>query len=411
MKKKSAFLNFIKRFVLGVVVLITLIYGVVYLGHKVFFKIPFSDKPTIAALNQDGFSLDAASHEQPQTMEAYVEVLSRQVKNYNKHLDAYWPNNPQKNQYVIAKSLNEQEAYLIAPDGVIKRMSKPEFDSYNVSSFNMDGQWCPFNINDIEGAYIPVSPEGLKNYYVFQKYYHLGTYDQFLSYSHELFHSITQERWAGPTGIAYGNADRDERFNDSSARRTRMLLQQQLTAAICDGSNREKYIKEAVSTYKAYRKNNKTDYDAALPFDRIEGTAYYYELVSALYAGYPDQIKNQNDMYKALKVILADDRPAYRTIGVVSEGYKVGGFASILLDLLAIENNEDPMEWKKDIEKDYYLTPMLILEKKYENQLLPEPKSIPTQTEYDRWIAGKYEIAPEASLTSRIFTILYGIIF
>ena len=54
---------------------------------------------------------------------------------------------------------------------------------------------------------------------------------------------------------------------------------------------------------------------------------------------------------------------------------------------------------------------MLILEKKYENQLLPEPKSIPTQTEYDRWIAGKYEIAPEASLTSRIFTILYGIIF
>ena len=69
------------------------------------------------------------------------------------------------------------------------------------------------------------------------------------------------------------------------------------------------------------------------------------------------------------------------------------------------------MEWKKDIEKDYYLTPMLILEKKYENQLLPEPKSIPTQTEYDRWIAGKYEIAPEASLTSRIFTILYGIIF
>ena len=411
MKKTNYFFNFIKRFFLGVAVLIALVYGGVFLGHKVFFTIPFSDKPTIVALNKDGFLLDAASHEQPQTIEAYVEVLSRQVKNYNKHLDAYWPNNPQKNQYVIAKSLNEKESYLIAPDGVIKKMSKSEFDTYNVSSLNADGQWSPFKINGIEGAYLPISPEGLQNYYVFQKYYHLGTYDQFLSYSHELFHSITQKRWAGPTGIPYGNAERDERLDDSAARRTRMLLQQQLTAAIGDDSNREKHIKEAVSTYKAYRKNNKADYEAALLFDRIEGTAYYYELVSALYAAYPNQIKSQNDMYKALKLILANDRPAYRTTGVASEGYAIGGFASILLDLSAIENSKDPMQWKKEIEKDYYLTPMLILEKKYGDQLLPVSQPIPTQTEYDRWIAAKHEVAPEASRNSRIFSALYGLLF
>lgn len=403
--------NIFKKLIKGIVILGVIIYGTVFLGHRVFFKLPYSDKPTIKAINKEGYRLNAASHKQPKTMETYIKVLSSQVKNYNKHIEKYWTNNPEKNQYVIAKSLEEKEAYMISPEGKVNKLSKKEFDYYDINAIESDSQWQNFNKNGISGAYITVSPEGLKNYYVFQKYYHLGTYDQFLSYSHELFHSITQSKWVDAKGTKLTNKERKERLEDLEARRYRMLIQQQLAEAISDEENRETHIKEALATYKTYREKNKEDYKSTLLYDRLEGTAFYYEMTSALYAGYPEQIKNEKQMYEAVKIILENDPPAYRLTGAVAEGYRIGGYSGIILDLIAIDNKKDPMEWKKQIEKNGELTPLLILEEQYKDQKLPELKKIPSEKDYNKWIEETNKVDPKKSGIQNTFDILYSILY
>ncbi|WP_438905902.1 hypothetical protein, partial [Enterococcus sp. AZ150] len=379
---------------LVIICLVGIVYALVFVGHKVIFQPPFTAEPTIKPLEKDGFILDAASHEQPQTMEEYISILAQQTKAYNDHIDSYWPNNKEKNQYILAKSLDEDGAYLIAPNGDIKKMTASEFKEYNVSSINTEGQWAPFEKNGISGAYMAIHPKGLKNYYTFQKYYHLGTYDQFLSYSHELFHSLNQKEWS--TEDNYPNMDRNDYLEDTESRRIRMLLQQQLALAISDENNREQHTQDAVATYLYYQEKKGND-DPSLLYDRLEGTAFYYELISALYAGYPDQINNQNDAYKALEVILADDNPAYRSTGATAEGYTVGGFAGILLDLKALDKNEDPNKWKETIEKNAWTTPMTLLADAYKDQSLPAVKSIPTEKKYEEWIAEVEKVAPSGS--------------
>jgi len=409
MKKKRRIFNFLKKFVIFIVTLMIIVYGAVFLGHKVFFPMPYTSHPTISPLKGSGFNLDAASHKQPTSMKEYLPVLASQVKNYNLHLNNYWPNNPEKNQYVIAKQLNDKQAYLIAPNGKITKLNEKEFKSYNIHTLNTDGQWSQFKKNGISGAYITVSPDGLNNYYVFQKYYHLGTYDQFLSYSHELFHSITQNDWNSEN--KFGNIERNEHLEDISARRTRMLLQQELSSAISDKRNREDYIKKAVSTYINYKEKNKQDYINSGLYDRLEGTAFYYEIISGLYAGYPKQIHNNTDAYNALQVIFSDDNPAYRVTGSASEGYRIGGYSAILLDMLALQHKEDPNQWKLELEKDGNRTPMDMLADMYKDQELPRPTKIPTKKQYQKWIKESETIIPKITMVQRFFQLTYSILF
>lgn len=36
----------------------------------------------------------------------------------------------------------------------------------------------------------------MNNYFTFQRYEHLGTYDPFITYAQELFHVLPQDSWA-----------------------------------------------------------------------------------------------------------------------------------------------------------------------------------------------------------------------
>lgn len=400
------------RIIIVIVSLVALLYISVFVGHKFIFKAPFSSEPTVKAISKDGFTFGAASVKQPTTFDEYINVATKQMKNYQKNIDVYWPNNPEKNQYLLVQNLNDKKSVLISPKGDVTKLSDKEFSKYNVGfGLNTEGQWAPFKTKDISGAYIGVVPANLTNYYSFQRYEHLGTYDQFLSYSHELFHSVTQEKWAGAKIKVEGEADRAERFEDSEARRTRMLLQQQLKAAISDKDKREEHTLAALSTYKTYQEKNQDDYKESVMGDRLEGTAYYYELISSLYAGYPEQIKNQKDVYQGLGVLMSEDNPAYRNTGLTAEGYSVGGFAGILLDEIAIEKNEDPNQWKKTIEENANESPISLLEKEYQNKELPKQTTIPSEKDYNKWVSENEEISPESSKTTRIFDVLYGILF
>ena len=100
---------------------------------------------------------------------------------------------------------------------------------------------------------------------------------------------------------------------------------------------------------------------------------------SALYAAYPNQVKNESEVYPAITALLKNDNPAYRATGAVTEAYKVGGYAGILLDLKAMENNQDPNDWKNEVAKDGDATPLTLLAKEYEGQTLPSPQTIPSK--------------------------------
>lgn len=399
------------RIVFILFAVIALFYTIVFVGHKFVFRAPYSNVPTVKAISKNGFTFGAASIKQPTSFEEYVQVVSKQVTHYQKNIDSYWPNNPEKDQYLLVQNLNNKQSVMISPLGDIKKLSKKDFLEYNVGpTLNTDGQWSPFKKGDISGAYIGVIPDNLTNYYGFQRYEHLGTYDQFLSYSHELFHSITQEKWEG-SQLEESNANRDERLEDSQARRYRMLLQIQLKEAISNKENREELTLAALKTYKTYQSDSTDDLSVSNLFDRIEGTAYYYELVSSLYAGYPEQITTQEDVYDALSALLSDDNPAYRNNGATSEGYSIGGFAGILLDIKAIKDGKDPDEWKIEIEQNKDVSPISLLEKEYADNSLPDQAAIPSENDYKNWIREYEAISPSSSKPTIIFNILYGILF
>lgn len=65
--------------------------------------------------------------------------------------------------------------------------------------------------------------------------------------------------------------------------------------------------------------------------DRIEGSAYYFEMITSLYSAYPNQIKTEHDLYEGLKLIAQNTNP-FEGIGLGIEGYWLSGWTGVLLD-------------------------------------------------------------------------------
>lgn len=410
-KKKSRLKGFFKGLLYFIITFIILLYGGVFLGHKVFFPLPTSSHATVKPISNAQFDLGAASKKQPQTIPEYIKVLAQQVKSYNQKISDLWPQNKLVNQYVIAQDIKTKKIWLISPTGQTSAMSKAEFKKYHVATFAANGAWSPFSANGISGAYLAVDSEALNNYYGFQRYEHLGTYDPFITYAHELFHSLQQDDWQASKYHPTATGDDEERDSDTKARTKRMLLIQQLALAISDSKNQEQHLKDAVATYNDYKVKNTTDFKASFDADRMEGTAYYYELKASLYAGYPSQIKNDQDVQAAISLLLKNDNPAYRASGAISEGYNVGGYAGILLDRLAISNGESPDKWKAELKSDGASSPMSILAAKFATNTLPQPQKSPSKHELKTWLAGAEKIQQRGSKVANIFNGIYSILF
>lgn len=156
-KKKGKFRRFLKWFLITIVRIVALAYVVVFLGHRVFFKVPESSKPTISVLMDGKYRGDAASHKQSNTNTEYIKVLAQQVGSYNEKVTTLWPNNTEINQYVIAQDIKTNKACLILPKGDVSTLSARELKKYNTDcAFDVHGGWSRFKGNGVEGAFLPV---------------------------------------------------------------------------------------------------------------------------------------------------------------------------------------------------------------------------------------------------------------
>ena len=306
---------------------------------------------------------------QPKTVDDYIPLFAEQLRRYSEAAPELWPDNAVVNQSAVIEDMDTLRLWLIAPDGAVTSLPEDEAASMGVIRRNRSGDFSFFD----GGTYITVSEEDVNDQSLWKKYLHLGTYDALLWLTHESFHALEQSKWEAVEAENILNADRKDFLEDTLARAKRDLLQRQLLKAVSEPGDTP-LILEALATYEEWKTQFPEDYGNALYFDRYEGTAFYYELVSSLYSAYPAQVKSRNDADRALAQLAAqEDAYVYLHLGVAAEGYTVGGFACVLLDRLE-------SDWKERIMNDPEVTPIEMLYRHFSGETLPEPKQL-TQAE------------------------------
>jgi hypothetical protein len=292
-------MKFLGKLLLVVVVVIALlvaiVYGGVFLGHKVIFKEPSSSTPTIQAASDGNLTLGLQPNP-PDNIDDYTTLLAEQLKQYNKVAPSLWPNNAVVNQSIILEEIESKRFWLIAPNGTKSELPENEALAYG---FTRNAYFGGFDRFD-GGMYLAVAESDLSNYLLFEKYLHLGTYDAFITFAHEGFHMTEQSRW--PMMESVPNEARDEFLDNTQARAKRALLQEQLLKAIV-GQGDKQLILEALATYEDYKVQFPEDYRNSIFTDRDEGTAYYYELIASLYSAYPNPVKDTDSLYRALSLL------------------------------------------------------------------------------------------------------------
>jgi hypothetical protein len=386
-------LKVLKILLIIVISLAIIVYGGVFLGHKVFFPIKTSNVPTIEAVTDGIFTLGLQPNP-PMTLDEFIPLLAGQLKRYNEVAFSLWPDNANAGQSLIVEGVKSKKLYLIAPDGTVTPLLKNEALSYG---FNRNTYTDGFSFFE-GGMYYAINESDLTNYLKWQKYLHIGTHDALMFLTHEGFHAKEQPKWLVMDNIP--NRGRNEFLEDTSARAKRALLQKQLLRAVNQSGNTQ-LILDALATYEDYKKLFPDDYKNSLYIDRVEGTAYYYELITGLYAGYPDQIKNTDDLDHAL-ALLASREDNYVWHGLATEAYIVGGFSCVLLDRL--DN-----DWKERLINDPEATPIEMLYQHFKDETLPTPIQI-TQADIDEVVA-EIQKPNAISPTARIFRFFYELLF
>lgn len=396
---KYAFFIFLACIVLGL--------AAIYIGHKLIFPVPYSETVTIPDIQKDGFCLGVNCRPHPKTAKEFIPVFAEQIKTYNQIAPSIWPDNHVTNLHLIVQSIETSKSWLISPQGKIKRLTTEELKKLSPIRSKYDVGFNPFQKDSIHGLYLALSEKGLTNVLEYEKYQYLGTYDLFLTFSHEMFHQAEQdEHWASPETIS--NSSRNPRLEDSEARTVRNFLFHQIldTYAVENFSERESMILQIISNYEYYKKTYPEDFRAAKYFDRIEGTAHYFEIISSLYSAYPDQINSEDSLKKALR-LLAQSKAAkpYDDPGVDSESYVIGAWTGFLLD----DIQQDSAEWKKEIMENPETTPLDILAEYYQEKMLPKP--IIPSPEMEEKVKKAIEEKENKKVAPAIFRMLYQLIF
>jgi len=207
------------------------------------------------------------------------------------------------------------------------------------------------------------------------KWPHASTFDVLRFSIHESFHTYEQSKWQWQPIEERANYEtKDQFFEATDARIKRDLLIKQLQAAVSSMGDK-KLVLDVLATYADYKENFNEDYVNALYWDRAEGTAEYAEFLTSIYSYFPDQIKSEEDAYRALAQLGTLDLYRLLVCGVIDEAYMTGAFTGILLDMLGID-------WKTQFMNDPMLTPMEMLYQNFKDETLPAPKKA-TQSEID----------------------------
>jgi len=364
----------LKISLISIVSLVIVVYGGVFLGHKMFVKpdapsvpsIEPSVEPTIEPVTNGRFTFGPQAHStHPTTLKEFMPILADQVARYNQVAPDVWPKNPLVNQTLVVEDLTNHTYWLIKPDGAFSEVAEKD-----VAHFGYERQEYANGFSFFTGGmYLALDEEELGNPASWQKYLHLGSYDAIIWLIHEGFHE-TQRAWAE---TALPNSEREDHLDDIPARIQRALLQKQIFFATSHPGDTEAILK-ALATYEDWKTRFPKDFENSLNADRYEGTAYYFEMVASLLVGYPDQVKNMHDVDAAL-ALLATREDANVGHGLVIEGYAIGGFSSALLDRLV-------PDWKQQLMADPSATPIEMLYQHFRGEKLPAPAQA-TQEETD----------------------------
>jgi len=305
----------------------------------------------------------------PERVSAFVPIFAEEMARYSKSAHLCWPDNAVVGKSVVMEDVDTNSFWLIGPDGLVTELAEEDVEEMGISRREMPDDFSFYE----DGMYISVSDQSVKDKYGWDKP-HVGSYDSILWLIHEGFHKWEQDgKWDKSGPESEFNPDREEFFLDIPARAKRNQLQQQLMRAVAEPGSTG-LILDALATFEDYKIQNADDYQSALYYDRIEGTAQYFEVVSSLYIFYPEPIKDTKDLERAF-AHLATHEDSYIKLGVISESYSIGLFACMLLDGLV-------GDWKERIMRESYITPLEILSSYYENEILPEPKQ-PTEDEIE----------------------------
>lgn len=399
-------LKLLKFFLLTVLIVAVLGVAFIYAGHKFIFPVPYSSTTTIPDIRSGGFCLGVNCQPSVLTFNTFIPVFASQIKNYNQIAPSLWPNNRVVNLYAVVQSIENETSCIISPEGKITSLTSSELRKICAIRPKYNIGFAPFTNDSIKGVYLALSEDALKNRLEYQKYQYLGTYDLLLTYSHEMFHLYEQDKnWETPQ-IIYNRARNPGLDNIEARTERRLITNLILKAAAATQPERDSIILQTLSNYRKYKSDYPDDYRAARYFDRIEGTAHYYEVVSSLYSAYPQYIDSKEKLVEAMRILAAGSNPKpYREPGIIAESYILGVWAGFLLDEILANNSQ----WKTEIMENPELTPLDILFRQFQDTILPSPIIASPDIKSEVLLAIKNE--KDKSVAPGIFRMLYQLIF
>lgn len=400
-------LKFFRNLIYTLIVIVGLVLATIFVGHKLIFTIPYSATSTIPDIQADGFCLGVNCQNSPRTVEAFIATFANQIKHYNINAPSLWPDNRVVNLHAAVESIERNKSWLISPSGEIKVLTTDELRELCPVRNRYNTGFSHFKNDTLKGVYLALSEDALGNILEYEKYQYLGSYDLLLTYNHEMFHMLEQdEKWASPDTIY--NRARNIRIDDVEARIERQLIYTLLVQAYAAQTpeQRDSIVLQAISNFENYKHIHNNDFKAAEYFDRIEGTAHYYEIISALYSAYPSQIFSFETVSKALKAIARSNNPKpYEAPGLDNEGYIIGAWAGFLLD----EIQDDNTQWKLQIIENPNITVLDILAQVYAENTLPEP--LVASSEFIEKVENAIQEVKDKKVAPAIFRMLYQLIF
>lgn len=401
------FLKFLKYSAYAFILIIVLALSTIYVGHKFIFPIPFSETTTIPDIKENGFCFGVDCQNAPKSVDAFIPIFAEQIKNYHTVAPTLWPENKVVDLYVAVESIENSKSWLISPNGTAQSLSKEELMKLCPARARYNIGFTPFKNDSIQGVYLALSEEALKNVLEYQQYQYLGTYDLLLTFNHEMFHQLEQDgHWAEPETI--NNRSRNPMLDNIGARIERNQIYKLLLEANAtqDSTHKRSLILQVLSNYQYYQEHYPDDFKNAKYFDRIEGTAHYYEIISSLYSAYPSQIYSKETLKAALRIIAQNKNPKpYEDAGIDDESYIIGAWTGFLLD----ELSEDHTVWKNEIMQNAELSPLDILAQHFEGEVLPSP--LQASKELEEEVRNSIQDKKDKRVAPGIFRMLYQLIF
>jgi len=374
----------------------------IYIIYNTQLK-PQPSTSTVVLENKD-FRIGHASKVQPATLGEYLSIVAPQIKRFNEQADEFWPNSSFKDSVVYFITNDKRQAWKVEYDGSFNKIdnvkSVPRFES--VLGYHMEFYYLKPEEHGEKGMVLVISLEDLLDQVKYEKYTHLGTYDPIITYIHEGFHIFTQssDHWKEAD---ISKAQREDAFDNLEARKLRTYSIKLLYKALQDESNRDFYVRQALRLYQTYKATFPEEYERVQYFERIEGSASYYEIVSCLQVSYPETINSTN--YTDAVALWTTNRQPQNSVGASHEAYELGAVAGVLLDMYY----DDANEWKEKLENDPASTPMGLLETLFTEEELKQVDVPEISQEYtDKLIES---INKGRNVRSNLISFLYHVFF